>query len=238
MLQRSIKSVSWHCILIVWSTVNLRCRIGLRSCVGLRNVNVLFLVIVVHFGGDVGMRGGIGWRRVRRSSVGLGRSRVRRSGVGLGRSRVSRSRVRWSSVGFGRNRVRRSGVGLCWSSIGRSRVRWSSIGRSGVGLDRSRISRSGIVVLADDNVGQVSVVVGDVVDGMNGSIGHASVPVTDLLARFHVLLTTLLVAVVVIDGVVVVDDLGLQARTELVEKIYLNKRKSTKLATYHILNVV
>jgi hypothetical protein len=43
-----------------------------------------------------------------------------------------------------------------------------------------------------------------------------------LFARFHVLLTTLLVAVVVVDGVVVIDDLGLQARTESVEKIYLN----------------
>ena len=69
------------------------------------------------------------------------------------------------------------------------------------------MGRSGVVVLADDNVGQVSVVVGDVVDGMNGSIGHASVPVTDLFARFNVLLASLLVAVVV-----VVDDLGLRMK--------------------------
>jgi hypothetical protein len=104
-------------------------------------------------------------------------------------------RVSWSRIG--RSRVRRSGVGLDRSSVGRSRIR------------RSRISRSGVVVLADDHVGQVSVVVGDVVDVMNGSIGHASVPVTDLLARFDVLLTTLLVAVVVVDGVILVDNLGL-----------------------------
>ena len=84
--------------------------------------------------------------------------------------------------------------------------------RSTVGVDRSRISRSGIVVLADDNVGQVSVVVGVVGDGMDSSIGHAGVPVTVLFAGSHVLLTGLLVTVVVVDGIVVVHDLGLHIR--------------------------
>ena len=83
-------------------------------------------------------------------------------------------------------------------------------------------------------MGQVSVVVGDVVDGMNGSIGHASVPVTDLFARFNVLLTTLLVAVVVVDGVIVVDDLGLHMkRFNRVQRKSLNVR-----STYHIVNVI
>ena len=44
---------------------------------------------------------------------------------------------------------------------------------------------------------------------LNGSISHVSRPVTDLFLRLHVLLTHLLVAVVIVDGVVVVDDLRL-----------------------------
>ena len=79
-------------------------------------------------------------------------------------------------------------------------------------MDRSGISRCSIIVLADDNVGQVSVVVGVVGNGMHGSIGHPGVPVTGLSAGLHVLLTGLLVAVVVVDGVVVVHDLGLQMK--------------------------
>ena len=56
---------------------------------------------------------------------------------------------------------------------------------------------------------QISVAVGVVGDRMDGSISHASRPVTDLFLRLHVLLTHLLVAVVIVDGVVVVDDLRL-----------------------------
>ena len=79
-------------------------------------------------------------------------------------------------------------------------------------MDRSGISRCSIIVLADDNVGQVSVVVGVVGDGMHGSIGHASSPVAHLFAGLHVLLSHLLVAVVVVDGVVVVNDLRLRIK--------------------------
>ena len=98
------------------------------------------------------------------------------------------------------------------SRVGRGGVRRSGVRRSSVGLDRSGVSRSGIAVLADDNVSQVSVVVGVVGDGMHGSIGHAGVPVTVLFAGSDVLLAGLLVAVVVVDGIVVVHDLGLQRK--------------------------
>ena len=98
------------------------------------------------------------------------------------------------------------------SRVGRGRIRRSRVGRSSIGLDRSGVSRSGIAVLADDNVSQVSVVVGVVGDGMNGSIGHPGVPVTVLFAGSNVLLAGLFVAVVVVDGIVVVRDLGLHIR--------------------------
>ena len=111
-----------------------------------------------------------------------------------------------------RGRVGLRGVDVVLFVVHRSSVSGSRVDRSSVGLDRSGVSRSGIAVLADDNVGQVSVVVGVVGDGMHGSIGHAGVPVTGLSAGLHVLLTALLVAVVVVDGVVVVHDLGLQMK--------------------------
>ena len=79
-------------------------------------------------------------------------------------------------------------------------------------MDRSGVSRCSIIVLADDNVSQVSVVVGVVGDGMHGSIGHAGVPVTGLSARLHVLLAALFVAVVVVDGVVVVNRVSNQTQ--------------------------
>ena len=104
------------------------------------------------------------------------------------------------------------GGNVSGGGVGRGGVRRSGVRRSSIGMDRSGISRCSIAVLADDNVGQVSVVVGVVGDGMHGSIGHAGVPVTVLFAGSDVLLAGLLVAVVVVDGIVVVHDLGLHIR--------------------------
>ena len=53
-----------------------------------------------------------------------------------------------------------------------------------------------------NHVGQESVVVGFIWYSLNGSVGQANRPLANLFAGFHVLLTALLVAIVVVDSVV------------------------------------
>ena len=81
---------------------------------------------------------------------------------------------------------------------------------------------------------QVSVRTGLVGDGFHGSIGHASSPVAHLFAGLHVLLSHLLVAVVVVDGVVVVDNFRLRIKWAMNEP----QSQAAEQATYHIVDVV
>jgi len=104
---------------------------------------------------------------------------------------------------------------------------------------RSLVRRSGIAIfLSDDDVRQVSIRSGFVPHSLHGSISHTSRPITDLLLGFYVLLSGLLVAVVIVDGVIVINNLELNICRHAVQYVNTVDYSIVIINSYHVLDVV